>query len=234
MAIKLSAFCDDQCERLEARDANLLRRVAGQLQHYWTVLGVIRDRYLRLCNDYLEKNNLLGVGLAEQPPSVDSSFLSELKDLTTLLRLEIETFYLLAKILLDWLARFVEFYFGPARKLSLDSHDDLVKRIEDYASAKDLSLPDGIVVTSKQLKKDISDFRDYEVAHQKNPRVTDSYNYNSDGRIRLAYIRMYPRESDRRAETRPLDDLLRELEDYLNLIVDLAAANRDHTVLRAR
>ena len=37
--------------------------------------------------------------------------------LTTRLHLEIESFYLFAKILLDKVAHFVEFYFGPGRKL---------------------------------------------------------------------------------------------------------------------
>ena len=52
--------------------------------------------------------------------------------LTTELHLEIETFHLFAKILLDHAARFIERYFGKSRGLSLDSHDDLVKRIEGF------------------------------------------------------------------------------------------------------
>lgn len=43
--------------------------------------------------------------------------------------LEMEAWYLFAKIVLDDVARAIEYYFGPAQRLAIDSHADLCARI---------------------------------------------------------------------------------------------------------
>ncbi len=56
----------------------------------------------------------------------ESAFLDQGPVLFNQLHLEIESFDLFAKIFLDKIANFLEFYFESARGLSLDSHDQLV------------------------------------------------------------------------------------------------------------
>jgi hypothetical protein len=82
---------------------------------------------------------------------------------TTLIHLEIENFYPFAKILLDKIAHSLEFYFGPGRKKSLDFYNGLVKNFPSYAVAKRLRLPADFMTIAAGLKKDISDYRDYEI-----------------------------------------------------------------------
>jgi len=77
-----------------------------------------------------------------------------------------------AKIALDKIVHVIEFYFGQGRGIRLNSHDDLTKGITKFASLKGLSLPEVYVALSEHLKKDVSDFRDYQIEHEKSPRTT--------------------------------------------------------------
>ena len=128
----------------------------------------------------------------------------ESQSLTTRLHLEIESCYLFAKIFLDKVARALEFYFGQAQKLSLDSHDDLVKRLEKYASFKKLVLPDDFLKLAQQLKADISDHRDYEIAHEKSPRTLHATVFDTEGVTKIASTRFSPTARDQQVETKPL------------------------------
>ena len=125
----------------------------------------------------------------------------------------------------------LEFYFGPARSLSLDSHDDLVKRLKKYVNVKKLVLPDGFSDLAHQLKKDISDHRDYQIAHEKSPRTIYGTVYDSEGGTRIASIRFAPKPSERQVETELLDDLLAQIDDYIEKVIELIAVNKDRTSL---
>ena len=92
-------------------------------------------------------------------------------DAADTLAYEIEAFYLFAKILLVRIGRLVECYFGPARKCSLDSHDQLVKHIDSYLSTLQLpAAPRSLKHLVEVVKTTISDYRDYEIAHEKSDR----------------------------------------------------------------
>jgi hypothetical protein len=111
-----------------------------------------------------------------------------------LLHLEIESFYLFAKILLDKIAHALEFYFGLGRKKSLDSHDGLVKNFAQYAEVKCLTLPSDFMTIAARLKTDVSDYRDYEIAHEKSPRRMSGTVFDAEGRMRIVATSLYPTE----------------------------------------
>jgi hypothetical protein len=52
------------------------------------------------------------------PPDI-AALMSQSQGLTSDLHLEIESYYLFAKIILDDVARAIEYYFGPHRGLAL-------------------------------------------------------------------------------------------------------------------
>jgi hypothetical protein len=91
--------------------------------------------------------------------------LQEISEIGMRLHLEIEAFYLFAKILLDKISLAIQFYFGTARSLSLASHDNLTKHIEAYAGTKGLTINPELVEHIRKLKEDISDFRDHQIQH---------------------------------------------------------------------
>src|SRR5260370_5932326 len=110
-------------------------------------------------------------------------------------------------MLLDKIARAVEFYFGKARKLPLDSHDDFVKCVKAYSITKDLSLDENLLTLARKLKNDISDFRDSQIAHLKSPRTVRGTTV--EGRMSLSKI--YPTEKDEQKETQLLYNLSSEI-----------------------
>jgi hypothetical protein len=110
--------------------------------------------------------------------------------------LEVESFYLFAKILLDKIARAIEFYFGPQRGLALDSHDDLVRRFQRYGQAKVLEAPLGLLTSAQSLREKVSDFRDQYIAHEKSPRTIRQLTWDESRRVKMVLTRVYPTEKD--------------------------------------
>ena len=151
------------------------------------------------------------------------------------LHLEIESFYLFAKILLDKIAHAIEFYFGQVRRKPLDSHDDLVKNMEDYAESKKLELFPKLMKLSEQLKQDVSDFRDYQIAHEKSPRTLRGTQYDAEGKTKMFLTRFTPKASElKQVETKIPDELLTSLYQYLDLIMQFMEANADKTNLERK
>ncbi len=147
------------------------------------------------------------------------------------LHLEIESFYLFAKIFLDQIARFLEGHFGPHRSLSLDSHDDLTKSFGEYIKAKSLDCPEGVQVTLELLKARIADYRDYQIAHAKNPRMMHATTWGSpDGGVSIQRTVLYPRENEAAGnQSESLFELRVLLDSYVEQIIDLIVRNRDRS-----
>jgi hypothetical protein len=154
------------------------------------------------------------------------------EELGVRVQLEVESFYLFAKILLDKVARALEFYFGPVRSLSLDSHDDLARRVESYAAARDLKAPVELVEAIQRLKTDVSDFRDYRIAHHKAPRTVRGTMWTPSGETHMRLTQIYPTAKDQDAQSGSLEELLRDIDSYLRQIVGLIETNRMRTALR--
>jgi hypothetical protein len=148
-------------------------------------------------------------------------------------QLQIEAFYLFAKIILDDVARALEYYFGPARRLSLDSHDDLAAKLERYSTEKGLSVSPEFVGAVADLKRRISDVRDYKFSHEKSPRTLSGTSWGGVGGARIMMTRLYPRGTDpEQFETEVLPDLRQSLDTYLGLAIDLIEANEMRTILK--
>ena len=231
---KLSELIGLERERFSTRHNNMFAMGFLQLVRYYEFLIIVFDRYKEVSERFVKNTQDLQATI--EPGTHESTedqlaLREEARSLTTSLHLEIESFYLFAKILLDKVARGLEFYFGSAQKLSLDSHDDLVKGLERYVEVKRLILPDSFLDMAKQLKKNISDHRDYEIAHEKSPRTLHGTIFNAEGGTKIASIKLYPKERDQQVETKLLDDLLRELDGYIGKVIELVTTNRDKTNL---
>src|SRR5882762_3216181 len=136
MSELLEKFIRDERERFEVKHNNMFALSFSEVNRYFTFLEIILTRY-QSTSQALSKNLkqykvlFSGEGGTMNDQQVKSQ--EELTEIQQALLLETESFYLFAKILLDKLARALEFYFGQGRSYSLDSHDDLVKNIEGYA-----------------------------------------------------------------------------------------------------
>jgi hypothetical protein len=84
------------------------------------------------------------------------------------------------------------------------------------------------------LKKDISDYRDYEIAHEKSPRRLSGTVFDTKGRMQIAGIRLYPTKADQQVESKVLHDLMRDLDTYIALVIELVRSNGKKTKLKRK
>lgn len=232
---KLAKYIGEEQDRFEVQHNNMFSLAFGEILRYGQFLDEIERRHQIVTNEYRKMFHEFQNTIDKTPgshPFTDKQMKinSEMTRLMLLVQLEIESFYLYAKILLDKVARDIELYFGQARGLSLDSHDDFAAKIERYAKSKDIKLNEGLINSAKKLKEDISDFRDYQIAHLKNPRTVRGTSI--DGRMSLMQI--YPKDTDTQKQTKLILDLLEDLSNYIDLIVEFLVLNKDKTYLKVK
>jgi hypothetical protein len=228
----LVAFVREERHRLDVEHNNMLGGAFGEVVRYRRFLDVIVDRHdevaARLLALHEEHRAAMKPGI-RQLDEHEMQQLDERERLTMRWQLEVESVYLFAKILLDKVARGIEFYFGPVRGCGLDSHDDLVKRIETYASSHQLELPDQFVSMAKTLKQDVSDFRDYQIAHEKSPRTRRAIQFDRIGSTKMIMVQIYPTDKDKQREARTPKQLLDDVDAYLRQFMALIGSNRERS-----
>ena len=234
----LRSFIAGERDRFVTRDNNLFNTAFSDLVRYRLFLARIEERHGGISSEYVANVNAMWArlraasGQHHQMTPQDMADLEAREQLQLGLHLEIESFYLFAKILLDEAARAIEFYFGTAPKLALDSHDDLTKRIDRYAIHHRLELPTGFTERASHLKSEVSDYRDQQIAHHKNPRTIRGIGFNQEGATRMVSSALYPKDSDKQAETRALHELLADIDAYLLSIVDVIDVDDDQICVK--
>lgn len=234
MAGQVHAFVESERNRFSERDNNIFGMSVFQVMRYHQFLSILLERHRQTSEKFSRVQKAFAKDSYPNGPLNDEQMatVKELNEDMTLLQLEVESFYLFAKILLDKVAHFVEFYFGKGRKLSLDSHDRLTKNLDAFSAIKRLDLPSDLPEIIDRLKTDISDHRDYEIAHEKSPRTIRCTSLTPEGKVSLIHSQVYPTYPLKQTETRPLDELFEDIEKYLEAIVTFARMNREKTALR--
>lgn len=233
---ELSNFVSEERGHFEVEDDNNFATAFCQILRYWDFLTIIRGRHKFYNREFFklmgvqEKLFALGGGSVEER----SAWYDENGRLCTYIQFEIESYYLFAKILIDKIAHFIEFFFGSVRRLSLDSHDDLTKDFAVYRETKGLRDYERFEKCLMPLKTEVSDFRDYQIAHEKSPRTIRGVCWSVRDETSIVLIKCNPRETDVRAQGKSLDKLEEDLQIYLREMMSLIRANRDKSKLRRR
>jgi hypothetical protein len=232
----LSEFIDIERHKYEGEDNNLFTFSLGQASGYYEFILIIAERHSkasqRLVSNYkklmesLPQGDGVGVMTDEQ-----MRLLEQGQQLTTLVHLEIESFYLFAKILLDKIALFLYGYFGQAYGISLASHDKLTKSYEQYRTAKGLVYPDGFAESLEFLKEYICDYRDKQISHLQNPRAIKGTIYDLHDQTRIAATQLYPTPDELHAqvESKELSDLINAIDKYIQQVIAVIELNRVKT-----
>jgi hypothetical protein len=171
---RLDAFIVSERGKYPTRENNIFAVALSDVLVYRQFLGLIHDHLMAASTAYANALTAFSdsvSGHSGEMTATQMQLLSRLPVLGVALRLEIEGFYLFAKILLDKAARFLEFYFGQVRGTPLDSHDDLAKGWAEFCRQREVAAAPEFDEGARSLKKDIADFRDYQIAHHKNPRT---------------------------------------------------------------
>lgn len=142
------------------------------------------------------------------------AMLAAQEDRAMVAQLEIESFYVLAKMLLDKVALFISRCFGSARGIELLSHDRMEKQFSRYAADKSLTVPDAFAARLQRLKTMIGDFRDKQIAHDQNLRVMRGTGIDSNNRAIMIASALYPKPTDVQAESKTLHDLMTEIDEW--------------------
>jgi len=233
----LSAFINTERARFQNEHNNVFATSWAAVSRYRGYLDMIFERYKQASQDFIENTKaqqaLMKPGT--HPMTDEQMRLAEQgAEITARLHLEIESFYLFAKIFLDKVAHALEYYFGPGRGLSLDSHDDLTRDLAKYAELKGLTLSSSLSICIQKCKKEISDYRDYQIAHEKSPRTMRGTMYSLDGSdVRMFLNQIYPRSPNvKQIESGTPDALLLLIDEYLSNVLAFVSQNSAKTALK--
>jgi hypothetical protein len=235
---KLVDFVSTHRERFATEHNNVFAFSFSKITRHWEFLEIIYQRYVEVSEAFVANSELHMAAMKTMGPgpvAMTEEQVARMKEggaLATRVHLEIESFYLFSKILLDEIAHAIEYYFGPARGLSLDSHDDLTKNLERYATEKGVTVPAAFAVAAVDMRKRISDFRDSQIAHEKSPRTMRATSWGPDRHVKMVSTRLYPKEGDRQADTESLDDLRTALQHYTEEVVSFVESNAKKTRLQ--
>jgi len=211
-------------------DGNLFAISLSQSSRYYDFISIVFERYKLASNQSVSKFSELQQALSTYGYGAYSDEqmkkASEHHQIATLVHLEIESFYLFAKIFLDKIAFFLRDYFGEAKGVSLISHHELQKNLERLRLAKDLIYPDGFSGSIIFLQEHLVDFRDDEIVHKTNPRTIKGTVYDGE-QVSIMRERIYPNERDKHVESSPLSELMLVIDKYVEQILIIIKTNRE-------
>lgn len=226
-------FVGKERERFSVEDSNLFAFCFSKATVYRAYLDFIIERYRVSTVDFIAdtkaRHELIRQGSQDRAASLKNSWPLQEK-----LHLDIESFYIFAKILLDHIARAIQFYFGQAQGASLNSHDKLTKYVEQYASLKGLApLPRSLLALIKELKQKVCDYRDKQIEHENNPRTIKGTMYMTDGGPSwIATTRLYPTRTDTQVEGQSPVGLIEQIDEYMRQVINYIEQNQNKTTLK--
>lgn len=226
----ISDFITSNRNKFADKHNNMFTFSLGEIQRYYEFLEIISGRWERIEAEYVAGvRHMMEMGKKNPGSHVmttdEWALHEESRKKSTLLHLEMESYYLFSKIMLDKVARSIEFFFGATRSLPLDSHDDLTKNLTKIAEHKGLLISEELLWLIPRIKKTISDFRDQQIAHQKSPRVARGTMFATDGSTKMMINMLYPKETDIQSEGVNLSELRVLVDQYLNEVVRFLEAN---------
>jgi hypothetical protein len=235
---RLSEFIQTERALYADNDNNLFAFSLSQALRYYEFLVIIANRYKkvsikRVANLQKFMSSVQSVG---KMTGKETRLYKEMLQLDPLVHLEIESFYLFAKIFLDKVALFLQDYFGQARGISLRSHDKLTKYQEQYRTLKQLVYPKGFSESLQLLKEHICDYRDKQISHLQNPKATKGTSFKPGGKIQMFVAPLFPNQNelDAQVESKELTELLIDIDTYIQLTINVIELNRNQTRFRLK
>lgn len=236
---KFSEFIGCERGRYLDDDNNRVAFSLSQIARYLEFLQIIKSRYDDVAQQAVALT-LARIENAKQHPgerpmnAADVRELESHRQLQVLLHLEITSFFLFAKILLDKIAQAIEDFFGQVRSASLQSHDKLCKNILVFAQGKGLTIPDGLSDLVAALRQEIADYRDKEITHFRNPRAVHATSFSSAGDAHVSTVFLYPKSTDNQSNSPDIAGVHQRLDTYVDYIIALIATNRSKSHYQLR
>ncbi len=233
----LSNFIVTERYHYTNEDGNLFASSLGEALRYYKFLLIVADRYRKISKEMVSISNrerkLTPAQTGGPFPVTDEQMrlMEEWNRLNTLVHLEIESFYLFAKIFLDKIALFIQKYFGQVRGISLRSHDKWTKDHEQFRLTKGLTYPESLSQIIIFLNKRIVDYRDKQITHLYSQRTVRGTAW---GRAKHMRIAAYHSERGEQAHSEELPELIQVIDEYIQQLITLIESNRAKTRFELR
>jgi hypothetical protein len=235
----LSEFINNERDQYTTKDNNLFAISLGQALRYYNFLIIIANRYkkvsTKMVSTLMKLHRELKPADNGKPTTMNDEqmrLMEESNRLTNLVHLEIENFYMFAKIFLDKIALFIQNYFGTARGISLVSHHKWTNNHEKFRSAKDLIYPQGFSQSIIFLKEHICDYRDKQISHLHSQKIIKGTSWDDAKLTRIASGQIYPTETENKVQTQSSGELLglmQAIDTYIQHLITLIESNRAKT-----
>jgi hypothetical protein len=226
---RLTEFIKVERDRYGDRGGNMFAQTFSRITKTYRYLLIIEDRYISASEAFMQNTSALQATIIEgnHPCTPEQQVLHDQGwKLGLAVELEIDSFYVFAKMLLDRIAHGIEFYFGQAKGCSLESHKEMMKCFPDYVLAKKLKEPSNrLKERIEALKTEIRDYRDHEIVHAKKPRVLEGIGFDKSGSVYKTQGIMSPSEKDKFVSSKSPKDLMVLLDEYICLIIEFMREN---------
>ena len=221
------------------RDASLLHAALGHVLRGYRYLELVHERHIPTAKRYKE---LLAGLIGKMDPAFEGGAIAyddemaamdaEMGDLLDVAHLDLETFYLFAKTVLERVAQYVELYFGPEPKLSVKAHERLRAHLEEYASRRGIVVPD-------DLREHLAAVHENVFLHRSDSATNDARQAQSPSDLMMAHTDNRPGPNGAAPGVMRLSlttgQLLAFVDAYLRSIVDLIRRNPNRArMLRKR
>jgi hypothetical protein len=232
----LSAFTISERTRYDPTDNNRFAFDLGQIIRYAVFLDVVYARYVkanrRFVDSWNELQALTNESRAAKPHSLQVSALMDARrGEDTELHLEIESYFLFAKILLDKAAHFVEVYLGSARAAGIRSHDKWRKNYERFTASKGLTWNPRIKELIEMLQARIVDHRDKGITHRQGTWIYGTSIHPDDATAVLQFG-LYPQPADKYSTSPKIGDAHLTMNEYLPLLIETVCNERRKSVFK--
>lgn len=239
---RIHNFVEACRKRTDTKTGNILNTSFHPWLRYCRFIGVIRERYEETGKTYMAVTER-SLEAAKQSPGTHRLTPEEWEehqrsyDLGLVLHLEIESFYVFAKLLLDRIADTFGYYFGVTWHKFGSSYVKLTGQFEQICAAKDLTLQYAdLPKILHDLRERIVEYRTDVIEHVSDPRLLRGTSWGADKKPKIITSPLYPSESEfpqyEQKETENLDELITMLEQYIAMMVDFFETNWEKSVLR--
>jgi len=240
MQQQIRDFIQENRPRFNTKNNNLFATAFSQIEHYFLYINIISSRCKPLEKQLLKNlkkfdDSIIKDSNSHPLTNYQEELIREQRDLSLKINLEIESSYLFAKILLDKIAKTIEFYFGPERGLSLNSHSELNKSIEQYVIKKSIEINPELKKVMLELEEDISGFRDKQIAHickERNPRIIRGISFADDKKANMVLSHLYPDHKDASKKSASPEELLLLIAKYIEMIMKLIEENIERVFIK--
>jgi hypothetical protein len=238
---ELFSFQKAEWDRLSShssRDAAALHGSFGHILRGYRYLELIHERHVPTAKHYKE---LLAKLLGRMDPAFEGGSISyddematmdaDMGDLLDVAHVDLETFYLFAKIVLERTAQYVELYFGSEPKLSVRTHDKLRANFPEFAERRGIVVPDG-------FSDAFAHVHDMVFTHQAESATNDARVAQSPSDLMIAHTDNTPGANGASAGIMRLSlttgQLLNVVDAYLRTILELVRANPNRAKMLRR